>query len=70
MNSAAKFAQSNGAPKQPAAAQSINTTKEDEIIERVLTVDFKTMRTHIRNDSFNNPNTILEIFGELFLHRR
>lgn len=36
--------------------------KKRDPVERILTVDIKTMRTHMRNEMFNNSNTLLEIF--------
>lgn len=65
MNSAAKFTQNIGTQKTvipPILSQTIPT--EPEMNERILTVDIKTMRTRLRDDSFNNIQTLLELFGK------
>lgn len=36
--------------------------KKEKSLERILTVDIKTMRTHMRNQNFNNQNILLEFF--------
>lgn len=42
----------------------INAPNQKEPLERILTVNIKTMRIHMHNDNFNNINTLLEVFGE------
>lgn len=68
MNSFAKFQakfQAKADPSQSAAGVT-KATEKQEIHDRILTVDIKTMRTHMRDETnFNNPHTILEVFGEL-----
>lgn len=39
-----------------------DSPKKGESLERILTVDIKTMRTHMRNQNFNNQNVLLEFF--------
>lgn len=53
----AKMANSNNDAK-------VNAPNQKEPLERILTVNIKTMRIHMHNDNFNNINTLLEVFGE------
>lgn len=73
MNSFAKFQakyQVKAGPSQPATGEKKatvpNATEKREIHDRILTVDIKTMRKHMRDEkNFNNNKTIMELFGEL-----
>lgn len=68
MNSFAKFQAKLGISKPAAEAKvpvaSKPIQKQQEIHDRILTVDIKMMRMHMRDTNFNNANTILEVFGE------
>ena len=71
MNSFAKFqtkVQAKVGASQTATGEKKtgqNGTEYQEIVDRVLTVDIKTMRKHMRDEThFNNPHVILEVFGK------
>lgn len=69
MNSFAKFQAKSGmiqpAGSQPKLAAASKPTQNQEINDRILTVDIKMMRTHLRDETnFNNPHIILEVFGK------
>lgn len=55
-------------PTDSIAAKSVNETteslKSDQRPERILSVDIKTLRTHMGDDNFNNCDTLLEVFGK------
>lgn len=59
----------NASSMKPATEPKVNVPysvpKKDDPLERILTVNIKTMRTHMKNDNFNNIHTILELFGKL-----
>lgn len=64
MNSLTKALLNAGKIKPATDSTKVNVPKKDEPLDRILTVNIKTMRTHMRNDNFNNVHTILEVYGK------
>lgn len=65
MNALTRALLNAGTNKSAANTTKANVPKRDEPMVRILTVDIKIMRTHMRDDHFNNIHTILEVHGEL-----
>lgn len=65
-NSFAKFQKVPAKAGQTASdGKKATASNAADIRDRILTVDIKTMRQYMRDEkNFNNPQTILEVFGE------
>ncbi|XP_055306408.1 uncharacterized protein LOC129570727 [Sitodiplosis mosellana] len=65
MKTMLKLPQNTTGTDVPSIDTKNESPKKEEPLERILTVDIKTMRTHMRNDNFNNHNTLLEFFPKI-----
>lgn len=60
--------QAKAGPSQSSATGEKKATAapKQEIVDRILTVDIKTMRINKSDETnFNNPHTLLEVYGKL-----